>query len=103
MNLVGACFGAMPMCHGAGGLAAQYRFGARTGGSIVFLGLAKASLAILFGTSLVGVCRAFPASVLGVMLAFGGLELALIARDVTKFLELQDSVRRAEPWRRSAS
>src|SRR5947209_10148014 len=29
-NLVLAPFGAMPMCHGAGGLQAQYRFGART-------------------------------------------------------------------------
>ena len=28
MNLVGCWFGAMPMCHGAGGLAGQYRFGA---------------------------------------------------------------------------
>jgi hypothetical protein len=73
----------MPMCHGAGGLAAQYRFGARSGGSIVFLGLVKVALAVLFGASLMGVCKAFPASVLGVMLAFGGLELALVARDVT--------------------
>lgn len=32
MNLVGSFFGAMPVCHGSGGLAAQYRFGARTGG-----------------------------------------------------------------------
>jgi MFS superfamily sulfate permease-like transporter len=83
MNLVGAWFGAMPMCHGAGGLAAQYRFGARTGASIVLLGVAKASLAVLFGASLMGVCRAFPGSVLGVMLAVGGLELSLAARDVT--------------------
>jgi hypothetical protein len=26
------------MCHGAGGLAGQYRFGARTNGAILFLG-----------------------------------------------------------------
>jgi len=29
-NLLLCPFGAMPMCHGAGGLSAQYRFGART-------------------------------------------------------------------------
>jgi MFS superfamily sulfate permease-like transporter len=29
MNLVGCWFGAMPCCHGAGGLAAQHKFGAR--------------------------------------------------------------------------
>src|SRR5207245_2328522 len=34
MNLVAAWFGGMPMCHGAGGLAGQYRFGARTNGAI---------------------------------------------------------------------
>lgn len=28
MNLVGCWFGSMPVCHGSGGLAAQYRFGA---------------------------------------------------------------------------
>ena len=31
----------IPMCHGAGGLAAQYRFGARTGGSVIMLGALK--------------------------------------------------------------
>ena len=30
MNLFGCWFGAMPVCHGSGGLAAQYRFGARS-------------------------------------------------------------------------
>lgn len=30
-NILLCPFGAMPMCHGAGGLQAQYRFGARTG------------------------------------------------------------------------
>ncbi|KAK7899876.1 hypothetical protein LTR67_003622 [Exophiala xenobiotica] len=41
MNLLGCWFGAMPVCHGSGGLAAQYRFGARSGASIIFLGLLK--------------------------------------------------------------
>jgi MFS superfamily sulfate permease-like transporter len=84
MNLVGAWFGAMPMCHGAGGLAGQYRFGARTNGSILFLGVAKMSIAVLFGASLMSACHAFPASVLGVMLGFSGIELALVTRDQTE-------------------
>ncbi|MFP3976007.1 MAG: putative sulfate/molybdate transporter [Dehalococcoidia bacterium] len=33
MNVVVSFFGGMPMCHGAGGLAGQYYFGARTGGT----------------------------------------------------------------------
>lgn len=84
MNLLGAPFGAMPMCHGAGGLAGQYRFGARTSGSILFLGASKMTLAVAFGSSMMGLCRAFPSSILGVMLAFSGAELALVARDQTR-------------------
>lgn len=83
MNLVSIWFGGMPMCHGAGGLAGQYRFGARTNGSILFLGGAKMVIAVLFGASLIGLCAAFPLSILGVMLAFAGMELALVTRDQT--------------------
>ena len=84
MNLVAAWFGGMPMCHGAGGLAGQYRFGARTNGSILFLGAVKLVVAVLFGASLMAVCVAFPASILGVMVGFSGLELALTCRDQTR-------------------
>jgi MFS superfamily sulfate permease-like transporter len=73
----------MPMCHGAGGLAGQYRFGARTNGSILFLGVVKLLLAVFIGASLMTLCRAFPESVLGVLLAFAGMELALVCRDQT--------------------
>ena len=83
MNLTACWFGGMPMCHGAGGLAGQYRFGARTNGSILFLGGVKLLLAVLLGSSLMAFCQAFPASVLGVMLGFAGMELALVCRDQT--------------------
>jgi len=81
MNLAAAGFGGMPMCHGAGGLAGQYRFGARTNGSILFLGAAKMGLAVLFGSSLLTLCAAFPASILGILLLFSGIELSLVSRD----------------------
>ena len=83
MNLVAAWFGAMPMCHGAGGLAGQYRFGARTNGAILFLGSVKLLVAVIFGGSLMALCQMFPSSVLGVMLAVSGIELALVTRDQT--------------------
>ena len=82
MNLLGGGFGAMPMCHGAGGLAGQYRFGARTNGSILILGAGKLLCAILFGGSLIVLCKAYPGSILGVLLVFSGLELALVVRDI---------------------
>lgn len=83
MNLICCPFGAMPMCHGAGGLAGQYRFGARTGGSVVMLGAAKIALALLLGGSLLVWLREYPQSVLGVLLLFSGLELAMVCRDQT--------------------
>lgn len=87
MNLTAAWFGGMPMCHGAGGLAGQHRFGARTNGSILFLGGAKITIAVLFGASLMSLCGAFPASVLGVMLTASGVELALVTRDQTEHID----------------
>lgn len=79
MNLVPAFFGGMPMCHGSGGLAGQVRFGARSNGSILMLGLCKVLLALFLGSSLLQLCQAFPSGILGVMLAFSGLELSLLA------------------------
>lgn len=81
MNLIACPFGAMPMCHGAGGLAGQYRFGARTGGSVIMLGAVKILLALLLGGSLLIWLREYPQSVLGVLLLFSGLELAMVCRD----------------------
>ncbi|HTY15231.1 MAG TPA: putative sulfate/molybdate transporter [Methanoregulaceae archaeon] len=48
MNLVSVPFGGFPMCHGAGGFAAQYRFGARTGGANIFAGMVFLAIALLF-------------------------------------------------------
>jgi MFS superfamily sulfate permease-like transporter len=83
MNLIAGWFGAMPMCHGAGGLAGQYRFGARSNASILFLGAVKLLLAVFFGGSLLTLLRIYPKSILGVLLSISGLELALVARDQT--------------------
>ncbi|KAL1528867.1 hypothetical protein AB1Y20_010190 [Prymnesium parvum] len=76
MNIVACTLGGMPMCHGAGGLAAQYRFGARQGCSMVFLGVAKMTLALALGGALLNLLQAFPKAILGVLLIFSGLELA---------------------------
>ncbi|KAK0728602.1 hypothetical protein B0T26DRAFT_597642, partial [Lasiosphaeria miniovina] len=78
MNLVGCWFGAMPVCHGAGGLAAQHRFGARSGASVVLLGAFKAIVGLVWGDSLRGLLHRFPRSLLGVMVAVAGLELARV-------------------------
>ena len=92
MNLFGCWFGAMPVCHGSGGLAAQYRFGARSGASIIFLGLFKLLIGLIFGESLVDLLKRFPNALLAVMIIAAGLELASVgeslntsrARDIAK-------------------
>ncbi|CAI0414833.1 unnamed protein product [Linum tenue] len=82
MNLVGCWFGAMPCCHGAGGLAGQYKFGGRSGTCVVILGVVKLGLGLALGSTLVVVLREFPVGVLGVLLLFAGIELAMASRDV---------------------
>jgi MFS superfamily sulfate permease-like transporter len=75
MNLLTTPFGAMPMCHGAGGLAAQHRFGARTGGSVVMLGIGKIAFALALGGMLLPIVHAYPRSLLAVMIFFAGVTL----------------------------
>jgi MFS superfamily sulfate permease-like transporter len=82
MNFVGCWFGAMPCCHGAGGLAGQYRFGGRSGASVVFLAIGKLALGLVFGNSFVRILGQFPIGILGVMLLFSGIELAMASRDM---------------------
>lgn len=82
MNLVGCWFGAMPVCHGAGGLAAQYRFGARSGASIILLGTVKLLLGLFLGSTLLGLLGSFPKAILGVMVIAAGLELAKVGQSL---------------------
>jgi hypothetical protein len=76
MNLVGTSMGGVPMCHGAGGMAAHVRFGARTGGALVILGSVLLCLGLFLGDSIATLFKLFPQTLLGVILMFGGLELA---------------------------
>jgi MFS superfamily sulfate permease-like transporter len=76
MNLAAAPLGGVPMCRGAGGMAGHVRFGARTGGALVILGVVLLSAALFFSDSVGTLFRLFPAPVLGVILFFAGAELA---------------------------
>jgi MFS superfamily sulfate permease-like transporter len=75
-NLLAAPLGGVPMCRGAGGMAGHIRFGARTGGALVILGLLLLAAALFYPDSIGTVFRLFPLPVLGVILFFGGMELA---------------------------
>jgi len=79
-NLLLAPLGALPMCHGAGGLAAHHRFGARSGTAPLLLGLALLAVALLPGGSGLALLAAIPAAGLGALLLTAAGELALTRR-----------------------
>jgi sulfate permease, SulP family len=81
-NLMSFFLGGMPMCHGAGGLASRYRFGARTGGSNLIIGAIFIVLAICLGRDLLGVIYLLPMSALGILLIFAGAQLSLTLLDM---------------------
>ncbi|QJB56987.1 putative sulfate/molybdate transporter [Pseudodesulfovibrio sp. zrk46] len=87
-NVFAALVGGMPICHGAGGLAAHYRFGARTCGSNIIIGVAFLLLALLLGSGSVNVLHLLPMGVLGVLLFFSGTQLALTILDVESRTDL---------------
>ena len=76
MNLGSAFVGGVPMCHGAGGMAGHVRFGVRTGGAPIILGVILLTLACFFSSSIQTLFRMFPMPILGVILALAGSQLA---------------------------
>ncbi len=73
MNLTAPVMGGMPMCHGAGGLAAQYRYGARTGGSNIMSGVILIPIALFFSSP--EFVALLPMGIFGALLVFVALEL----------------------------
>lgn len=76
MNLAAVPLGGVPMCHGSGGLAGKYAFGARTGGANLVLGVLYAGAALV-----AGVWTGFPMAMLGILLVAVAGQLALVALD----------------------
>lgn len=81
MNLIAAPLGGLPVCHGSGGIAGHYAFGARTGGSVIVYGTAL----VLAGLFLVGDPASFqrivPGPVLGTLLLVEAATVLLLVRD----------------------
>lgn len=73
MNLTSVPFGGFPMCHGAGGLAAQYRYGARTGGSNIISGMILLPIALFFASP--QFVAIISLGVFGALLVFVAIEL----------------------------
>jgi Molybdate transporter of MFS superfamily len=73
-------FGGYLMCHGAGGVSGHFRFGARTGTAPLLIGLVFLSLGLLFGEGGHVLLRTIPNAVLGGLLLFSGIDLALSSK-----------------------
>jgi SulP family sulfate permease len=87
-DIISSVWGGIPMCHGAGGLAAMYRFGARTAGANLIIGSIFVLLGLIFGQSALLILNLLPLSILGVLLVFAGAQLALMVGDLTKRKDL---------------
>jgi len=74
MSLSASLFGGFPMCHGAGGLAAHYRFGARGGLSLILGGILLFLIGILCADP--EITDALPVGMFGVLLIVVAVELA---------------------------
>jgi MFS superfamily sulfate permease-like transporter len=68
------------MCHGAGGLQAQYRFGARSGMAPVLLGVVLLVLGLWFASEAAALLALIPIAAVGALLMVSGGDLALSRR-----------------------
>lgn len=82
INLINPFLGGIPTCHGSGGMAGHYIFGARTGGSVFIYGTLYLILGLFFSGSFEQIVKIFPLPVLGVILLFEGLTLMVFVKDI---------------------
>ncbi|MBI4267200.1 MAG: sulfate permease [Chloroflexi bacterium] len=81
-NVAAGLVGAIPMCHGSGGLTAHYKLGARTGASNLMVGSILLVLGVAFGSAALSFLSIVPLAILGVLLGIVGFYHVLLVRDV---------------------
>lgn len=82
INIINPILGGVPTCHGSGGMAGHYAFGARTGGSVFIYGILFLVLGFFFSGSFEQIVKIFPLPILGVILLFEGLTLMIFIKDI---------------------
>jgi sulfate permease, SulP family len=78
-NTLAGFIGALPVCHGAGGVTAHYRLGARTATATLFMGVLCLALALVLGSSLPLVLTLLAPGALAGMLAFVAIQHGILA------------------------
>lgn len=79
--------GGFPICHGAGGMAAHYRFGGRTGGTTMILGTFLILIAIS-GDFLIKFVYLIPIPVLGSLLLLTSWEMIRLIKDLRQVKQI---------------
>ncbi|MCB1802516.1 MAG: putative sulfate/molybdate transporter [Gammaproteobacteria bacterium] len=79
-NLALAPFGGFPMCHGAGGLVVQHRFGARSGWAPALFGVTCLALGLSLGPQAAALLTLLPLAAVGALLLMAGFDLAISKR-----------------------
>jgi SulP family sulfate permease len=81
-NVAAGVLGGVPICHGSGGITAHFKLGARTGAANLMIGSVFLALALFADGNILPLLSLIPYPVLGVMVAFVGLQHALFVRDL---------------------
>jgi len=81
-NLVSGLLGGLPMCHGAGGLTAHVRLGARSAGTNMLLGGAFLVLGLFFAPHVPVLLGLLPVWALAAFLVYAGLRHAWLIADL---------------------
>lgn len=78
-NLLAGITGGLPLCHGAGGVTAHYKLGARTAAATIAAGSLLLALALSLGSSLPAMVQLLMPGALAGMLLYVALQHALLA------------------------
>jgi hypothetical protein len=81
-NLIAGLTAAMPLCHGAGGVTAHYKLGARTAAATASAGVLFITLALLLGDSLPALLKVLLPGALAGMLLFVAIQHGLLALSI---------------------
>lgn len=84
-NVAAGLLGGMPMCHGAGGLTAHVKLGARTAGMNLLLGGTLIAFGVLFAAQVPVLLGLLPVWALAGFLVYAGLRHALLVKDLRGF------------------
>ena len=81
-NVVAGLLGGMPMCHGAGGLTAHVRLGARSAGMNLLLGGLLVLMGLFLGPQVLELLGLLPVWALAAFLAYAGLQHGWLVHDL---------------------